>query len=258
MTDFIGMIHLPALPGSPRSQLSIAECIERALCDAEALRNGGVDGIIVENFHDVPFRPGRVDAHTVAAMTRICREVRERVDCRIGVNVLRNDAQAALGIALAAEADFIRVNIHSGAMVTDQGVITGEADQTLRTRRALDAEHIQIFADVLVKHAAPLGPLAIEEAVGDVIERGLADAVIVSGAATGQVTGADDVQRAARVAGSVPVYVGSGVTAQNVSSLVPPAQGLIVGSWLKIDGNVDNLVDITRVRQLRAALEFRQ
>lgn len=258
MTDFVGMIHLPALPGSPQSELSIGECVDRALRDAGALQAGGVDGIIVENFHDAPFRPGRVDAHTVAAMTRVCMKVREQVGCRLGVNVLRNDALSALGIAIAAEADFIRVNIHCGVMLTDQGIIQGEADETLRLRRNLGAEHVQIFADVLVKHAVPLGPLTIDEAVRDAAERGLADAIVVTGVATGQATLAEDVTRAATAAGAVPVYVGSGVTAENVIKVARTAQGVIVGSWLKIDGKVGNRVDAQRVRRLRAALDAGQ
>ncbi|CAN5692598.1 BtpA/SgcQ family protein [soil metagenome] len=255
MTDFVGMIHLPALPGSPQSEFSVRECIDLALRDADALQAGGVDGIIVENFFDVPFRPGRVDPHTVAAMARICSKVREQVSCRIGVNVLRNDALSALGIAVASEADFIRVNIHSGAMLTDQGIIQGEADETLRLRRYLDAGHIQIFADVLVKHAISLGALTIDDAVRDATERGLADAIVVTGVATGQATLAEEVARAVAAAGSVPVYAGSGVTAENVINIAGPAHGVIVGTWLKIDGEVSNPVDEQRVHRLRAALD---
>lgn len=254
MTDLIGMVHLQALPGSPRSERALDGCLEMALRDADALQAGGVDGIIVENFNDVPFRAGRVDAFTVAAMTHICLKVREQVGCRLGINVLRNDADAALGIAAAVGADFVRVNIHTGAMLTDQGVITGRADETLRTRRSLGAEHIRIFADVLVKHAVPLGPLRIEDAVEDAIARGLADAVIVTGTATGKSAVRDDVHKAASVAGDIPVYVGSGVSADNVAELVPPAQGLIAGSWLKIDGDVRNAIDVKRVRRLRSVL----
>jgi uncharacterized protein len=254
VTEFIGMVHLQALPGSPRSHGTLDTCLDMALRDADALQSGGVDGIIVENFNDVPFRAGRVDAFTVAAMTHVCLKVRDQVDCKMGVNVLRNDADAALGIAAAIGADFIRVNVHTGAMLTDQGVITGRADETLRTRRNLGAEHIRILADVLVKHAVPLGPLTIEDAVEDAIARGLADAVVITGSATGKSAVRDDVFRAVSVAGDVPVLVGSGVSADNVAELVPPAQGLIAGSWIKVDGDVRNAVDVNRVRQLRSVL----
>jgi membrane complex biogenesis BtpA family protein len=234
--------------------MSLAECVAFAVSDARALEAGGADAVIVENFHDAPFRAERVDAHTVAAMTAACLAVRDAVACPLGVNVLRNDAAAALGVALACGASFIRVNVHVGAMLTDQGVVTGRADETLRLRRALGAEHIAIYADVLVKHAVPLGPLTIEDVVRDAVERGLADAVIVSGSATGQAADVTDVRRAAG-ASAAPVYAGSGVTDANAATFVPPAAGVIVGSWLKVDGLINRPVDRARVRRLRSLLD---
>jgi uncharacterized protein len=139
-------------------------------------------------------------------------------------------------------------------MLTDQGVITGRADETLRLRRQLGAEHIGIFADALVKHAVPLGPLSISDAARDAVERGLADAVIVTGSATGSAASERDVESAV-AATSAPVYVGSGVTAANVRMLIPPASGVIAGSWLKREGIVTNPVDVARVRELRDALD---
>jgi uncharacterized protein len=250
----IGVVHLPALPGSPRSRLALSECVAQAVADARALEAGGADAVLVENFHDVPFRADRVDAHTVAAMTVCCLRVREAVGCALGVNVLRNDAAAALGIAVACEASFVRVNVHVGAMLTDQGLIQGRADETLRLRRQLGAEHVRIFADVLVKHAAPLGALDLAEVVSDTVERGLADAVIVSGIATGALASVADVQVAV-AASAAPVYVGSGVSADNVVTFVPPATGCIVGSALKFDGRIAQPVDAARVRALRDALD---
>ena len=254
MTRLIGVVHLPALPGSPRSRLSLDECIEAAARDAQALEQGGADGLIVENYNDVPFRPERVEPHTVAAMTATCFAIRAAVRCDIGVNVLRNDAAAALGIALACGGSFIRVNVHAGAMLTDQGIVRGRADETLRLRRMLGAERIQIFADVLVKHATPIGLQTLAEAVADAATRGLADAVIVTGSATGSAANPEDVQLAAG-ASSVPVYVGSGVTDANVATYLPAAAGVIVGSWLKHDGLVANPVDPARVRRLRERID---
>ena len=227
-----------------------------AVREAQTLEAGGADAIIVENFNDVPFRRGPVDAHTVAAMTGICIAVRDAVDCEVGVNVLRNDALAALGIAVASGASFIRVNIHTGAMATDQGLIQGQADETLRVRRSLGAERIEIFADVLVKHAVPLGSYDIHEAVKDATLRGLADAVIISGSATGKAALADEVMAASAEAGSTPVYVGSGVTVENVAEFIPLAAGVVVGTWLKHDRQVSNPVDIERVRAMRRALDI--
>lgn len=237
--------------------LPLAACIDAGVRDAIALDEGGANGIIIENFHDVPFRAGAVDPHTVAAMTAAAIAIRASVECQIGINVLRNDAVAALGIALAADAAFVRVNVHTGAMLTDQGIIAGRADETLRLRRLLGAEYIRIFADVLVKHAVALGPVTLEDAVRDAVERGLADAIVVTGGATGMETSSVDVERAASVT-RAPVYVGSGVTESNVNRLVPPATGIIVGTWVKRDGIVTNPVDVERVRRMRYALDAGQ
>lgn len=256
MTRLIGVVHLPALPGSPRARLTVAECITAGVRDARALSEGGADGVIIENFHDVPFRSERADAHTVAAMTTAAVAIRDAVACEIGINVLRNDAAAALGIALACGGSFVRVNVHTGAMLTDQGIVTGRADETLRLRRSLGAEQIAIYADVLVKHAVSLGPLTLEDAIHDTVERGLADAIVVSGRATGLATSLDDV-RVALEASSVPVYIGSGITLESVASLPDGVAGVIVGTSLKRDGRVGNPVDITRVQRLRAALDER-
>ena len=155
----VGVIHLPALPGSPRSSLTAAECARSAAACARALADAQYDAIIVENFGDVPFFAGRVPAVTVAAMTACALAVREAApNVDLGINVLRNDAESALGIALCAGARFVRVNVLTGARVTDQGVIQGDAAALLRARRALGADGIGIWAGVDVKHSAPLGP----------------------------------------------------------------------------------------------------
>src|SRR5947208_7537933 len=179
-----GMVHLPPLPGAPLFGGSLAEIIERALADARAVQEGGGDGIVFENFGDRPFFRGRVPAETVAAMTRVIAAVAAEVRLPFGVNVLRNDARSALAIAAATEAAFIRINVHSGAMLTDQGMIEGEAAETLRLRSAI-APRVAIFADHLVKHAVPLAPIDPLQSAKDHRLRGLADVLIVSGMETG-------------------------------------------------------------------------
>jgi hypothetical protein len=251
---FIGMVHLAPLPGSPRSRLTVAECEAAAVRDAETLEEGGADALIVENFGDAPFRAGSVEPHTLATMTRIVGTVRRAVSIPIGVNVLRNDAASALAIALACDAAFIRVNIHTGVMVTDQGLITGRADDTMRLRRHLGADHIHVFADVLVKHAVSLGNLTMADAVDDAVKRGLADAIVVSGSATGKQTNLGDLTEAVQAAGSVPVYIGSGATVETIRTLIPPAFGAIIGTGLKERGDVHAPVDVMRVRALAAAI----
>jgi hypothetical protein len=170
----------------------------------------------------------------------------------VGVNVLRNDAAAALAVAHVAGARFIRVNVHTGAMWSDQGLLQGRAHETLRRRRELGAE-VPILADVLVKHALPPAPARIESVARDLIERGLADGLIVSGEGTGAPTDAEDARRVKAVAGATPVWIGSGVTTETAPALFAVADGALVGTAVKQDGDVHAPVDVERVRALMAA-----
>ncbi|MBT5532823.1 BtpA/SgcQ family protein, partial [Candidatus Poribacteria bacterium] len=218
--------------------------------DANALADAGANGIIVENFGDVPFFPAAVPAVTVAAITALTRAVRDEIRAAVpvGVNVLRNDANAALAVATVAGAEFIRVNVHAGAMVTDQGIIQGRAAETLRERTRLGASTL-IFADVAVKHAAPLGSdVPIAELAEEAFERGLADAIIVTGAGTGKQTSRDDLTRVRDALPDAPLLVGSGVTVDDVRDVVRIADGVIVGTALKRDAAVTNPVDEERAR----------
>jgi uncharacterized protein len=228
---FFGMVHLGPLPGAPLYR-SMDEVLELALLDARAIADGGCDGLVIENFGDRPFTRGRVEAETVAAMTRVISEIARAVRIPFGVNVLRNDALSALAVAAATGAAFIRVNIHTGAAVTDQGIIEGDAYATLRKRAAL-APDVLIFADHLVKHATPMG----EASAKDLRLRGLADAIIVTGSETGA---AADPSRLAALREEVdaPLLVGSGLTAENASQFAD-ADGAIVGTSLKKLGRVD-------------------
>jgi membrane complex biogenesis BtpA family protein len=241
------MIHLPALPGAPQFDPGVA-IRDFVLRDAEALAAGGVDGLMLENFGDVPFYPGRVPAHVVAAMTALAAEVRRAVpQLPLGINVLRNDGLSALAVAAAVGASFIRVNVLCGARLADQGIIQGIAHELLRERAILNATHVRIFADVDVKHSVPLGPVTIEAEVEDTLVRGLADALVVSGTGTGKATDPGHVERVKRVAGAAPVYIGSGADERTVASYLPHADGFIVGTAFKRDGKASNPVDADRV-----------
>ena len=252
----IGMLHLAALPGAPGCQCDLATARDQMLRDAEALVAGGIHGLMMENFGDAPFYPRRVPASVVAQMTCLAQEVRRRFQVPLGINVLRNDGRSALAIAHAVGASFIRVNVLCGARVTDQGVIEGIAHLLLRDRARLDARRIRILADVNVKHSVALGqPRAIEDEVADTLRRGGADAVIVSGSGTGQPADAEQVRRAKSAAGNAPSFVGSGVTAESVREFLPHADGFIVGTALKVDGDVTKPVDPERVKTLLRSLE---
>jgi membrane complex biogenesis BtpA family protein len=144
------------------------------------------------------------------------------------------------------------VNVHTGAVLTDQGIIEGRADETLRYRSALGAP-VEIWADVLVKHAVPLAPSSLPAVARDTVERGLADALIVTGPATGRPPVPEDVATVREAVPGVPVFIGSGITADNVRTFLERADGAIVGTWVKRDGRVENPVDEERVRRLVAA-----
>jgi membrane complex biogenesis BtpA family protein len=243
------MVHVHALPGAPLFGGSIEAVVDAARTDARALVAGGCDGIVFENFGDRPF--GKVAGNeTIAALTRVIADVARDMRCLFGVNVLRNDPIGALAIAAATAAAFIRVNVHTGAMLTDQGIIEGDAAATLRYRAAV-APDVLIFADHLVKHAIPLGDVDEVQAARDLRERGLADAVIVSGKETGAVV---DGERLATVRKAIdaPLLIGSGVTAENAAGF-RDADGAIVGTSLKVEG----VVDRARVERLVAAFKQR-
>jgi len=251
----VGVVHLPPLPGSPTAW-SMDRVLAQVDGDMRALAAAGFGEVILENFGDAPFFAERVPPVTVAAMTACLLTARAAAaSVALGVNVLRNDAEAALSIAATTGATFIRVNVHTGARVTDQGVVQGRAAETLRLRKSLDATHVAIWADVDVKHSAPLGVRPLEDEAHDLASRGMVDALLVTGAGTGKAT---DVEKVRRVKGasSLPVLVASGATVETLGKLLAVADGIIVGSDIKIDGRAGGPVD--RERAARFAEAFRK
>ena len=231
----------------------MSEVLERARADARALVEAGFDGIGVENFGDAPFFPDQVPPVTVAAMTRAADAVAQALPpgVQLVVNVLRNDAASALAVAHAVGAAAIRVNVHVGARVTDQGILSGQAHRTLRLRREIGAELVAIWADVQVKHSGPLGPTRpFAEEVRECAGRGLADVLLVTGPATGTPVDPERLDAARVAAPGVPILVGSGVRAETVASLLERADGVVVGTSIKVDGETTAPVDPGRARAL--------
>ena len=225
--------------------------LERARTDAKALVAAGFEGIMVENFGDAPFYSDDVPKITIAAMSRAVAEV-VNAGLPTGVNVLRNDGLGALAVAGATDAAFIRINVLSGMMYTDQGPIIGRAADVARSRRELCPD-AAIIADVFVKHATPPAGLELVDATNDLVERAGADAVVVSGAGTGSATSLADLKVVADHS-HLPVYVGSGATAATIAEILSIGDGAIVGSDTKIDGIATNPVDPERaVAVVRAA-----
>ena len=243
----IGVVHLLPLPSSPRWGGDWQAVVDRAEQEATALAAGGVDGIIIENFFDAPFAKDQVDPAVVSAISLVAQRLKNLVVLPLGINVLRNDARSGLAIASVCGCQFIRVNVLSGVMVTDQGLIEGQAHQLLRYRRELGSQ-VHILADVLVKHARPLGSPNLTAAVQDTLERGLADGVILSGWATGSPPSREDLELAKDAAQGKPVFIGSGATWDNIATLLPAADGVIVASSLKRHGRIREPIDPIRVQ----------
>jgi len=250
----VAMVHLAGLPGSPEER-PLEETLSRAAAEAELLASVGFDALLIENFGDLPFRPGRAEEHTIVAMTLAAREITQRVKVPFGINVLRNDPVSALAIAHGVGGRFIRVNVHTGVRATDQGLIEGRAHETLRYRDRIGSDAL-ILADAAVKHSTPMDGLSLEETAREVAYRGLADALIVTGVATGEETSPGDLEAVRRAVPDRPILVGSGACAENVRSLLELADGVIVGSDVKENGRAEGRVDRARAEAfVRAARE---
>jgi hypothetical protein len=251
----IAMVHVGALPGTPRSARSIPELAATAASEARLYARAGVDAILIENMHDAPYLNGRVGPEIVAALTAIGAAVRQSVSLPLGVQVLAAANAEALAVALAIGAQFVRVENFAYAHVADEGLMaTAAAGPLLRYRRAIGAAHIRIYADVKKKHAshAITADVDLAEAAATAKFFG-ADGVIVTGAATGRAVDPDAL-RALRPVAPLRVWVGSGVTAGNLERYWALADGFIVGSEFKRGGAWVNAVDDRRVRRFMAVV----
>lgn len=245
----VGVVHCSALPGSPDyAGATIEQILDTALTDARAYAAGGIHGLIVENHGDIPFsKPEHIGPETAAAMAVIADRIREQVALPVGINVLANGAIAALAVAKAAQADFIRVNQWANAYVANEGFVEGPAAEAMRYRSWLHGRGIRIFADVHVKHGAHaiVADRGIAELTRD-LEFFNADVVIVTGQRTGDTADLDEL-RAVREATALPIMIGSGVTEDNVGAVMDIADGVIIGSSLKHGGAWWRPVDRKRV-----------
>lgn len=247
-----GVIHLLPLPGSPRGELAFDCVVERALNEAKVYQEHGFDGLILENHGDAPFQKDRVEPQITAMMAVATHEVRQASGLPVGINILRNASVEALGAAVAAQASFIRVNVLTGVTATDQGLIEGTGKELLRVRAQLRAD-IAICADIDVKYGVPLYDPGIEDLACSTFSRGGADALIVSGKATGAGADLEEVRRVKAAVPEAVVLVGSGVTPETVAQTLEVADGAIIGSCCKVGGYVENPLDEGRIAALMQA-----
>lgn len=250
----IGMIHVGALPGTPASSLSVPEIIEQALSEARIYRAGGIDGVMIENMHDVPYLRGRVGPEIVAAMAVVGRAVKEECSLPTGVQILAGANTEAMAVAQAAGLDFIRAEGYAFAHIADEGWIESSAAELLRYRKQVGAERVEVWADVKKKHSSHAVTTDISlGATAEAVEFMRADAVIVTGSATGRPPCVADVEEA-KAQASLPVFLGSGVTAANITDFYEAADGFIVGSHFKRDGHWASSVDPERVEKFIAVV----
>ena len=243
----LGMIHLPPLPGSPNYCGSMTKVLDHALFDADVLVRCGIDAVIVENLGDYPYYPMTTEPETVAAMTRAALEIKRHYNVPMGINILRNSWKSALAVASLADAQFIRLNVLTDAMVTDQGPINGEAYLAMRYRKAIGAEHVKVFADIYAKHGGPIVRRDMATVAREMIHRGMADALIVSGEESAFPPAKDQIDLVKKASGDTPVFLGSGI-GLNTFDCILHADGSVFGYGTKPSGDMSDPVDETTVR----------
>lgn len=246
----IGMIHLPALPGTPNGKNArFSELSKYALQELDALQSGGVDGVIVENFWDLPYYPERVDTVTIAAEAALAGLIVQHASIPVGINVLYNDFHAELAIARAVNASFIRAEVFIDPAISETGLIPASSASMIRERSALNADQVAIFADVHGKNTQVIWRREITESAVDAETRGLADAIIVTGAGTGKSASLEDL-RSVKEKIHIPLLAGSGVKPSTLLDIFSVCDGVIVGSYFKEGGNIHAKTDVERVREL--------
>jgi len=251
----IGMVHCPAFPGAPRYRGGGMDAIyDACMRDAEALVEGGMHGLMIENHGDVPFsKPQDIGCETAAFMAVVTDRIARAFGVPLGISVLANAPIPAFAVAMAGGARFIRVNQWANAYVANEGFMEGRAAEAMRYRSALRAGHIRVFADSHVKHGshAIVADRSIAELTRDLAFFD-ADAIIATGQRTGNAATVEEIEEIA-AATRLPLLVGSGVDGDNVAEILKRTSGVIVASSLKVGGVWWNPVDIGRVRALLAA-----
>ncbi|GFR87393.1 mitochondrial uncharacterized protein f13e9.13 [Elysia marginata] len=247
--NVIGMIHLRATPGTPRSSYSVNEIIDIACREAKIYKEAELDGVMIENMHDIPYlHTSQVGPEVTSVMSVVCREVKKIFSHGpVGVQVLAGANKEALAVAKAAGLQFIRAEGFVFSHVADEGMMNACAGDLLRYRRAINAEDIMVFTDVKKKHSAHAITADVDVVnTAHAAEFFLSDGVVVTGGATGQAANVADV-KAVLGGVTIPVLVGSGVSSDNYH-LYRQAHALIVGSDFKYSGHWHEEIDPDRVK----------
>lgn len=246
----VGMIHVDALPGTPNHKRSIQQIIELATKEASIYLDAGIDALMIENMHDVPYLKGNVGPEIVASMSAVAVELRKMTDKPLGIQILAVANKHALAVAQAANFDFIRAEGFVFGHLADEGYIDSCAGELLRYRKMIGAEEIAVYTDIKKKHSshALTADISLSETV-KTAEYFLSNGIIITGSSTGKAALIDDVKEA-RKATQLPVFIGSGITTENLESYWDFADAFIVGSHFKKNGDWKNCVDEERVKTL--------
>lgn len=241
------MVHVGALPGTPKNSSSIERIISNAINDAFVLMRAGVDAIMIENMHDRPYLNRSVGPEIIASMTSVAVEIRKQIENPLGIQILAGANKEALAVANAAGYDFIRTEGFVFGHLADEGLMNSDAGELLRYRKQIGAENIQILTDIKKKHSsnALTNDVSIEE-TAKAAEFFLSDGVIITGKSTGEKACVKEVQ-AVKNTVKIPVVIGSGIDINNIQDYWDYADGFIVGSPFKISRNWENDVDPERV-----------
>lgn len=251
--SIIGMVHVGALPGSPKHRNSISEIIAKAVEDARNLQQAAVDAILIENMHDRPYLNRVVGPEIVSSMTAVAFALRSEIKIPLGIQILAGANREALAVALAAGFDFIRAEGFVFGHLADEGMMNSDAGELLRYRKSIGADHVQIFTDIKKKHSSH--SLSADVSIAETAKAAeffLSDGVIVTGTSTGEKASLEELNEV-RKSVQIPVLIGSGIDAYNIGDYWDLADGFIVGSSLKFDGRWENDVDPDRVSKLMKA-----
>ena len=243
----IGMIHVGALPGTPFNTKTMKEITESAVEELEIYKSCGIDGICIENMHDVPYLNRQTGHEITACMTRIATEIKRRCLLPCGIQILAGANLQAMAVALACDLQFVRAEGFVFSHIADEGLMDGCAGELLRYRRMIGAEHIKIFTDIKKKHAshAITADISIKQEA-ETVSFFNSDGIIISGVSTGSPIDISEA-RLLRDATGLPVIAGSGITEDNISTYFPLFDAFIVGSWFKYDGNWQHKVNAKRI-----------
>jgi len=249
------MVHVQALPGTPRSTFKTDAIVGKALADARHLEDAGVDAVMIENMHDRPYLNRKVGPEITAVLTAVALGLRKDLRIPLGIQILAGANKQALAVALAAGFSFIRAEGFVFGHLADEGMMNSDAAELLRYRKQIGAEHIKVFTDIKKKHSshALTGDVSIAE-TAKAAEFFLSDGVIVTGSSTGMKPSTDDLEQV-RQAVKIPVLIGSGIDISNIGTYWPLADAFIVGSSFKYKGIWENDVDPEGVQQFMEQVE---